>query len=76
MHMKKEAVSGTEKVNQGLEVTLVFVRQKPETRGWKSPLSCETETREHLRGLDRRGLDVARGRSAALLGGLTALREA
>lgn len=45
MQMKKEAVSGTGKVNQGLEVTL----------------SWETETRENLRGLDRRGLNGALG---------------
>lgn len=36
MHIKKEVVNGTEKVNQVLVVTL----------------SCETETREHLMGLN------------------------
>lgn len=60
MHMKKEAVSGTEKVNQGLEVTL----------------PCETETREHRRGANRRDFNVVHGASADCWGGLTALREA
>lgn len=36
MHIKKEVVNGTGKVNQALVVTL----------------SCETETREHLMGLN------------------------
>lgn len=53
MHMKKEAVSGTEKVNQGLEVTL----------------PCETETREHRRGANGRDFNVVHGASADCWGG-------
>lgn len=42
MHIKKEVVNGTEKVNQVLVVTL----------------SCETETREHLMGLNGSELNI------------------
>lgn len=43
MCIKKEVVNGAEKVNQVLVGTL----------------SCETETREHLMGLNGRWLNVA-----------------
>lgn len=42
MHRKKEVVNGTEKVNQVLVVTL----------------SCETESREHLMGLNGSELNI------------------
>lgn len=42
MHIKKEVVNGTGKVNQALVVTL----------------SCETETREHLMGLNGSELNI------------------